>query len=395
MQKQKNNTTTSTPSGLKCWLALSVLFCIMGPLRAAVPDSLKKETISILSIDAKGINLDPAQAGNLVRLEMERLNIYEVMDRYDVAYLIEKNKLQVNNCYGKLCLVEIGSAIKSDKMLTGTIELINDNIIYTLRLIDVKKQVIIKSNVREFLALPNEMQEMTAITLRELFGYESDPLLIERLTKKNNYEGAQNNPTETRLKLNGPRMGLTVFTGKQASLIRRSTDAGGYGGYPVMFQFGYQFEVQYLNEGNFQALFEFVPMLTGMDQGMVIPSISVLNGFRDNRTGWEFAFGPVIYPVKRAQGFYNSEGNWELLSAHSHDLAGPSFPIEKQPDSRGVTEFTSGFIFAFGRTFKSGKLNIPVNGYIVPGKYGWRCGFSFGFNVKKPVAKTQPAFKGL
>lgn len=35
------------------------------------------------------------------------------------------------------------------------------------------------------------------------------------------------------------------------------------------------------------------------------------------------------------------------------------------------------------KTFKSGKLNIPVNFYVVPNKEGIRVGASFGFNAKK------------
>ncbi len=366
--------------GLTFILTIGAMFNSFSNVR---PDSTsKKETVSVLSVDTKGLNLDPAQAGNLVRLELEKLEVYEVMDRYDVMFLVEKNKLQINNCYGKLCLVEIGNTIKSDKMLTGTIELIGDNIIFSLRLVDVKTQSIVKSNVREFLNLPNELQNMTAITLREMFGFESDKVLVTRISKKDNFEGAQNNPNETRVNLNGPRMGFTLLTGQAASIFKSAKEDGGFDGFPAMFQFGYQFEAQYLNEGNFQALVEFIPVLTGLDQGRIIPSLGILNGFRDNRKGWEFAFGATFYPIKRAQGYYDGEGKWQLASART-DSASYSFPIVKRVDSRGVTELTSGFVFAFGRTFKSGKLNIPVNTYVIPGKYGWRFGFSFGFNVKK------------
>jgi hypothetical protein len=44
--------------------------------------------------------------------------------------------------------------------------------------------------------------------------------------------------------------------------------------------------------------------------------------------------------------------------------------------------FTTGFLFAAGKTLKSGKLNLPVNLYLVPGKYGVRFGVSMGWNGK-------------
>ena len=48
---------------------------------------------NILSIDINGLKSEPQQMGNLVRTELEKLDTFEVMDRYDVAYMVEKNKL--------------------------------------------------------------------------------------------------------------------------------------------------------------------------------------------------------------------------------------------------------------------------------------------------------------
>jgi hypothetical protein len=56
--------------------------------------------------------------------------------------------------------------------------------------------------------------------------------------------------------------------------------------------------------------------------------------------------------------------------------------VESRPDSRGDVTFTTGFLFAAGKTLKSGKLNLPLNVYLVPGKYGLRFGVSMGWNGK-------------
>jgi len=153
----------------------------------------------------------------------------------------------------------------------------------------------------------------------------------------------------------------------------------------LMFQFGYQFEVKYLNQGDFQALFEFIPIVTGLDQGKFIPSISILNGMRSNRTGWEFAFGPVFYALERADGYYDANNIWHLENewfVENPDLQNP-FEIESRLDSRGEIAFDSGFIFAGGKTFKSGRLNIPVNAFFIPNKDGHRFGVSMGFNANR------------
>jgi hypothetical protein len=36
-------------------------------------------------------------------------------------------------------------------------------------------------------------------------------------------------------------------------------------------------------------------------------------------------------------------------------------------------------VWGFGKTFKAGNMNIPVNFYTVPDKDGWLFGFSMGY----------------
>lgn len=345
-----------------------------------------RKTVTVLNVDSKGLSLDPAQMGNLARLELDKIDTFEVMDRYDASYLIDKNKLNIANCYGKLCLVEIGSVLKSDKMFSGSVELYGEAIIVTMRLVDVASATVEKTQVKEFLNIPKEVQKMIGITIREMFGRKSDEILLNSLTKPFNYENAINNPYRTRLDLSGPRMGLTVFTGEPATILSAHRSEGGYDAMPAMFQFGYQFEQQYLNEGNFQALFEFIPLISGLDQGMFIPSLTIMNGIRNNQNGWEFAFGPTLSVVRKAD-VYNVDGHWHLESEWKEvDSTNTPVPIpyfvERRFDSRGELSLNSGFVFAFGRTFKSGKLNIPVNAYIIPSRNGMRFGASFGFNAK-------------
>ena len=348
-----------------------------------------KKTVTVLNVDSKGLALDPSQMGNLVRLELEKLDTFEVIDRYDVKYLVEKNNLNINDCYGKLCLVEIGKTVKSDKMFSGSIDAYGDYIIITLRLIDVTTGTIETTQVKEFLNLPQEIQTMVEITVREMFGLSNDQTMMVKLTKPNNYESTINNPDAERLNLSGPRMGGVVFTGETADRLRSSRSNGGYDAIPLMFQFGYQFEKQYLNSGNFQALFEFLPVVTGLDQGLFIPSFTFMNGLRNNKNGWEFAFGPTLNFVKKADGYYDSRDNkwyqkndWKEKDNNQTAIKNPN-EIVSRLDSRGDLAMNTGFVFAFGKTFKSGKLNIPVNLFVIPSNNGWRFGASFGYNAKK------------
>jgi len=340
-----------------------------------------KQKVTVLNIDTKGLSIDPVQMGSIVRIELDKLDTFEVMDRYDMAYIIEKNGLKTDGCYGKLCLVELGKAIKADKMFTGSVELIGQSILFTLRIVDVNKETIEKTQVIEFLNIPQELPAMTKIAVRKMFGKQNDNFLVTKLTKRYDYESLANNPTEEQLRLSGTRMGITVMTGETAKILAQPKSEGGFEiANPVMFQFGYQFEKQYLNAGRAQALFEFIPMITGLDHGLLIPSITIMNGIRDNHHGWEFAFGPTVNLITKSRGYYDGAGTWHQASEWKDASNEPA--MTDRLDSRGDAALNWGFVFAVGRTFKSGKLNIPVNLYVVPNNDGIRMGLSLGFNAK-------------
>lgn len=351
-----------------------------------------KQKVVVLNIDSKATPYVPSELGNLVRLELEKLDSFDVMDRYDVAYLIEKNSLKIDNCYGKICLVETGRSLGVDKMLTGSVDHIGDMMIYTMRFIDVKSESIERTQVTEFLYVPDEMQAMTAVMLKQLFNMPVDPNVLSQLTKPNDYEARARQPVTERMRLDGPRMGGTYFApGRTAGILAAPRSEGGFDAYPVMFQFGYQFEKQYLASGSFQALFEFIPMITGLDQGLAIPSFTIMNGLRENKRGWEFGFGPSLSLVTRSEGYYDAAHHWIRRSDWESDPANQSATAPAfvhRLDSRGDYVISSSFVFAIGKTFRSGTMNIPVNVYAMPGRDGWRMGVSFGYNSRNRVKKN-------
>jgi len=358
------------------------LFLSINLVAAEKAEAQNRTTIAVLNIDTQGFDLTPKQMGNLVRIELEKLDTFEVLDRYDVAYLVEKHDINIENCYGKIGLVETGITINTQKMLSGSVEMYGQTTIITFRLIDVTNQTIERTHVREFLDIPNEIQQMIRITMREMFDLPIDKDMLMRLTKKYGYENAVNNPNKVRLSLAGPRMGATLFTGNTAMYLAEPEQTGGYDAFPVMFQFGYQIEMQYLTHGNFQAIAEFLPTITGLDQGIIIPSFSFMNGLRHSKYGWEFAFGPTLSLTRQAKGYFDNNNIWHKESElNSKDLN--NYYITTRLDSRGDFVIAPGFVFGIGKTFKSGNLNIPLNAYVIPRKDGLQFGLSFGYNAKK------------
>lgn len=343
-----------------------------------------KQTVAVLNIDTKGIIQEPEAMGYLVRLELEKTKKYNVMDKYDIADIIEKEGIDINTCFGKNCLVDAGKKLKVDKMLTGSVERFGEKIVITLRLIDVKTNTVTASDATEYLNLQPEIQKMVEISVKNLLGIENDPILVNLLVE---YDTPIASP-KTTLRLSGPRMGVSMVTGLAAKRLTAPKNEGGYGMFPVNVQFGYQFEKQYLSAGNFQALIEVIALIGGLESGQFLPSIALMNGFRDNKTGIEFAFGPVFRLVQTANVYKadqaGGDGKWHLEDDWDADLnnANPNTVIEL-PDSRGKLDVSAGIVIGFGKTFKSGYLNIPVNLYVVPKKNATVYGLSVGFNINK------------
>lgn len=140
------------------------------------------------------------------------------------------------------------------------------------------------------------------------------------------------------MSLAGPRVGVTFLDdGVRANLAERGIDLG-YG----ISQFGWQKEKRFLSSpSGWTGVTEFVFLLGGFDQGVVLPSLNWLVGGRTS-SGMEFAVGP------------NVTGSGVALA-----IAG-------------------------GVTLRTGNLNIPLNVAMVPSRSGTRVSLLAGFNMRKP-----------
>lgn len=342
-----------------------------------------KASIAVSNIDTRGVDIDPVAMGNLLRIELEKKKLFYVIDKYDMRDLLDEKGLTLEDCYGRTCIVEIGKALDVDQALTGSVERFSDKLVISLRLFDVRNGAVLNTDVAEYQYAPDEIDLMIQVSVNNILGLENDDNMVSLLT---NYE----EPISTKLTnvtLNGPRMGAAYVTGDFAKALTAPKSEGGYGGYPVLSQLGYQYEIQYLTAGNFNALVEFLPIVSGLEQGLFIPSIVFMNGFRFGKGNWEIAFGPSVGVRKYADGYYDANNDWRLEHEWYQQEPAPEeanpFSIISRMDSRGTAKLGSRWIWAFGRTFQSGYLNIPVNVYVSPQKQGWYLGASVGFNVGK------------
>lgn len=144
-------------------------------------------------------------------------------------------------------------------------------------------------------------------------------------------------PFAKTVNLSGPRFGMTALgPGVVEELKKRSITVGSN-----VSQFGWQFEKEFYAKGSgLAAVNEWVVLVGGLEQGVVLPSVSWLVGLR-TREGAEFGIGPNITPV-------------------------------------GVS-----LVLAAGVTMRAGTMNVPLNVAVVPSKVGTRVSVMSGFNMRR------------
>ncbi len=349
------------------------------------------QSAAVVSVYTQGAKISPDMAESILRIVTTKSEQFNVLDKLDLQEIINDSKIDVSNCFGKKCLLSVGKAANVDKVVTGSIESLGKKIVVTVKILNVESGEYDKVAVEEFINLDSEIQTMVTIVVNKVLGIENSQELLNSLVYFNQ-------PPEapiTYLKNNGPRMGLSYVIGNSADILAANENLGGWGlNSPVVLsQIGYQFEGSYLSAGNFQALIEGLIFLNGIEKEMFSPSFALLNGFRSSKNGWEFGFGPTFRLTSMAEGYYigdtlgatgeyNVTEDWRLRSEWSGPGSNPN-TIRTRTDKRGDIRFKTGWVWAIGRTFHSGYLNIPVNLFYSSGREGGYIGLSMGFNIAK------------
>jgi hypothetical protein len=358
-----------------------------------------RPTVAVANPSTQGFEISSEVTAKMIRFELHKINIYQVYDEFDMAEALKDVTDYNTNCYGVLCLSELGAKLKVDYVFSGTFDKLADRIVINLKVIDVKNQSVHTSMMREFTREEENLQRMIESMLSEMYQIPFDQAVLSSLKFKNapivQEEFGRINNT-------GPRMGVAYMLGDLNEFATRPAGQGGLDIAPVVSMIGYQVEWQYVGTERFSALVEGIFNISGMEQGRFMPSILVLNGFRFGTAGWEFGFGPGFGFKSTSQGFFDTEnafGNgkdyyfssntWgEYCAAnfgeyYEPEQVAPYYSFTENFDKNGDTELTTHWVFAAGRTFRAGSLNIPVNAFYSLMDGGGYAGLSFGFNVIK------------
>jgi hypothetical protein len=80
-------------------------------------------------------------------------------------------------------------------------------------------------------------------------------------------------------------------------------------------------------------------------------------------------------PQYTTNGVFTAPNPWDFKPKYNFD--------KRFGDTRGDWKLNTMFVFAIGRTFRAGALNIPVNIFYSSQKGGGMTGVNVGFNVQK------------
>ena len=142
----------------------------------------------------------------------------------------------------------------------------------------------------------------------------------------------------TVIDMSGPRIGLTALNQRSLDTLLERTNISVR---PVISQFGWQFERRlYTNGDGVTMLTEWVPLVSGLDQGVALPSLNWLVGLRTS-AGTEFAIGPNLTPLG------------------------------------------AGLVIAAGVTARAGALHVPFNVAVATSRSGARISVLTGFNIRR------------
>ncbi len=340
--------------------------------------------MAVLSIDSRGLRPDAQTLGSMVRLELQKMGGYEVIDRYDMLDRLRDSIIDLSDCYSKRCLLAAARRLAADQIVSGSVERLGEKLLVNLKLIDASQGTVLQTAIGEYVMLPEELESMLRMTLYELLGHTRQNKAWEEALS---YYAVLSEPVITRLINDGPRMGVAFLQGNMAERLQAPRAEGGYGASPTLLQVGYQHEFQYMGTSRFQGLLEVLGLLSGLEQSMFIPSVVLLNGFRDETYGLEIGFGPSIALRRMAEGYYDAEGQWQLLSDWKQtDSVGqllPPPPTVNRLDRRGAFQLFSRWVWTVGITLRAGALNIPINLYYTGAREDRMVGLSMGFNLQQ------------
>lgn len=380
---------------MKKSIVLIILSLLVG-LKPLSQEQAPKSTIAVALPNVDNIDVSREIIAKLLQIELIKLELYKVYDEFDIQEGIDSDERFTKDCYGKNCLIDLGKAVDVDYIVSASLLGFGGKTVISIKIIEIATGKIVKNDVKEFIEDETKVQRMLQVLIRQMHDIEMHPEVVARIVHD---DQPIIKKTVGKISNSGPRIGYSFLTGELKDFAERSEEQGGMDIYPGVSMIGYQLEKQYIGTENFSALGEVLFTVSGLEQGIAIPSITLMNGLRFGKAGWEFAFGPG-FGFKRTsngffdtQGLYGSRGDYWTESEYNNssystnqdgEFVEPAYEITETTDHKGENwKLNTRWVMAIGRTFRAGGLNIPVNVFYSSMRKSGMIGVSVGFNVVK------------
>jgi hypothetical protein len=160
------------PHGTALVLLLLVSSLVGAPDCLSAQDTLPR--VGVLDFEAAGISASEARIiGELFTAELVAGGTCDVLDRKNIAALLEEQELQASDCTDSSCALRIGQLLAADRMIFGTVGKLGDSYVINVQLLHVGTGKIEKSARGKF-AKVDDAYDVIPEVVAELVG---DPAL--------------------------------------------------------------------------------------------------------------------------------------------------------------------------------------------------------------------------
>ncbi len=126
-------------------LTLSIAIIVYPLNIQAQPQRFSDQKLRIAVLDFKAEGIPTAIAttiSNMVRTDLVNSRKFLVVERGQVATILEEQGLQQTGCTDSECAVQMGKLLSAHRMLLGDVTRLDDNYYVTIRVVDVEKGVV-------------------------------------------------------------------------------------------------------------------------------------------------------------------------------------------------------------------------------------------------------------
>ncbi len=118
---------------------LSILFIILFLNLSFAEESEKKINIAVTEFEARNVSsMDAATISDFVRTELVKSRLFKVLDRNNMAMILEEQEFQLSGCTTQECAVQMGKLLNVSNVVIGNLTKLAEIYYITASVIDIE-----------------------------------------------------------------------------------------------------------------------------------------------------------------------------------------------------------------------------------------------------------------